>query len=78
MAVIGEAGPEIVMPLEHYETRVQTLHPGFGDNPQQIIQIDVGGMHFYGDIADEKFIDKAAEATADRMSEKLYQRFGGG
>ena len=77
-ALIGEAGPEIVMPLSRYQEKNQTFRPAFGDNPQQIIQIDIGGMHFYGDIADEKFIDKAAEATADKMSEKLYQRFGGG
>lgn len=79
LALVGEAGPEIVMPLSHYEQKMEINQPfGFRESPQQIIQIEIGGMHFYGDIADGKFLEKATEATVEKMSDALYRRVGGG
>ena len=36
--------------------------------------IDIGGLHFYGDIADSKFLEKAAEYTADKISDAVNLR----
>ena len=38
------------------------------------IMIDIGGLHFYGDIADSKFLEKAAEYTADKISDAVNLR----
>jgi hypothetical protein len=79
LALVGEAGPEIVMPLSQYEKKMENNQSSsFRDSPQQVIQIDIGGMHFYGDIADSKFLEKAAEVTVEKMSDSLYRRIGGG
>jgi hypothetical protein len=74
----GEAGPEIYMPLDQYEAqRAQdaSAAPANG-SPAQVVNVDVGGMHFYGDIADASFIDKAADETVNRLSDALYRRIG--
>ena len=76
-ALIGEAGPEIVMPLNQFEqTRSAARESNFGsDNPQQIISLTVE-QHFYGDITDKNLLKEAADTTADALSEKLYRRIG--
>ena len=45
------------------------------DVPQQVF-VDLGGMHFYGDIADSKFLEKSAEYTADKISDAVNLRRG--
>jgi hypothetical protein len=74
VALVGEAGPEIVMPLSQYESQRSQTSRTITESPQQIITVDVGGLHFYGDIADSKFLEKAAEFTADKISEALNLR----
>lgn len=73
-ALIGEAGPEIVMPLSHYESQRSQTTTTPVNVPQQVVTVDVGGLHFYGDIADSKFLEKAAEYTADKISEAVNLR----
>jgi hypothetical protein len=74
VALVGEAGPEIVMPLSRYENQRNEPSKTQTENPQQIITVDVGGLHFYGDIADSKFLEKAAEFTADKISDAVNLR----
>jgi hypothetical protein len=74
-ALVGEAGPEIVMPLSQYEAKRSKSSGLDANNPQQV-SIDLGGMHFYGDIADSKFLEKAAIYTADKISEAVNLRRG--
>ncbi len=74
-ALVGEAGPEIVMPLNQYEAQRPKNSGLDANNPQQV-SIDLGGMHFYGDIADSKFLEKAATYTADKISEAVNLRRG--
>ena len=59
------------MKLKDPEALLQTQ----ANTPQQV-NIDFGGMHFYGDIADSKFLEKAAEYTADKISEAVNLRRG--
>jgi hypothetical protein len=73
-ALVGEAGPEIVMPLSQYESQRKETSKTQADTPRQIITVDVGGLHFYGDIADSKFLEKAAEYTADKISDAVNLR----
>ena len=77
-AVVGEAGPEIVMPLAKYEAQrnidaQKSNIDSTGVAPTSIM-IDIGGLHFYGDIADSKFLEKAAEFTADKISDAVNLR----
>ena len=73
----GEAGPEIYMPLTQYEAQRSKDQAAAGNNwPAQVVNIDLGGMHFYGDIADASFLDKAADETSNRLSDALYRRIG--
>ena len=72
-ALIGEAGSEIVMPLNQYEAQRPKSSGSDANNPQQV-SIDLGGMHFYGDIADSKFLEKAAEYTADKLASAVELR----
>ena len=74
-ALVGEAGPEIVMPLNQYEAQRPKGSSLDANIPQQV-SIDLGGMHFYGDIADSKFLEKAAIYTADKISEAVNLRRG--
>jgi hypothetical protein len=77
-AVVGEAGPEIVMPLAKYEAQrnqdAQKTTIDSADVLPTSIMIDIGGLHFYGDIADSKFLEKAAEYTADKISDAVNLR----
>ena len=79
LALVGEAGPEIVMPLAQYEaqrnidTQKSTIVSTAGLAPTSIM-IDIGGLHFYGDIADSKFLEKAAEYTADKLADAVQLR----
>jgi hypothetical protein len=73
VALVGEAGPEIVMPLSRYENQRNEPSKTQTETPQ-IITVDVGGLHFYGDIADSKFLEKAAEFTADKISDAVNLR----
>ena len=75
-ALVGESGPEIVMPLSQYEAkRSGSASVDVSDVPQQVF-VDLGGMHFYGDIADSKFLEKSAEYTADKISDAVNLRRG--
>ena len=72
LALIGEAGSEIVMPLSQYEAKTQSQQ---NNSPAQVVYLQVD-QHFYGDITDKNLLKEAAEATADALSEKLYRRIG--
>jgi hypothetical protein len=75
-ALVGEEEPEIVMPLSKYEAQRSRSSTGSDwSNPQQVT-VDLGGMHFYGDIADSKFLEKAADYTADKISAAVNLRRG--
>lgn len=77
VVVAGEAGPEIYMPLDKYEAQRASDRQAsaVGSGPQQVF-VDLGGMHFYGDIADSKFLEKSAEFTADKISDAVNLRRG--
>ncbi len=77
VVVAGEAGPEIYMPLAKYEAQRASDRqtPAAAAVPQQVF-VDLGGMHFYGDIADSKFLEKSAEFTADKISDAVNLRRG--
>lgn len=76
LALVGEAGPEIVMPLSQYEAKVSAIRVSSeADGVGQVVYLQVD-QHFYGDITDKNYLDEAAQATADALSEKLYRRIG--
>ena len=74
-ALIGEAGPEIVMPLSNMRQRLSQNQGGEYDSVKQVVYLQVD-QHFYGDITDKNLLKEAADATADALSEKLYRRIG--
>jgi hypothetical protein len=71
LTLVGEAGPEIVMPLSQYEAKTQSQNAGLA----QVVYLQVD-QHFYGDITDRSLLKEAAETTADALSERLYRRIG--
>jgi hypothetical protein len=76
LALVGEAGPEIVMPLAQYESKKKSqATAGIESGPRQLIYLQVD-QHFYGDITDKNLLQEAAETTADALSERLYRRIG--
>jgi hypothetical protein len=72
-ALIGEAGPEIVMPLARYEankTNVKTESSGFSDLEQpQVVTVYVSNF-----IYTEADYDKASEHTIESLNEALARR----
>jgi hypothetical protein len=76
LALVGEAGAEIVMPLSQYEAKTQVKQSQETANTiGQVVYLQVD-QHFYGDITDKNLLKEAAEATADALSEKLFRRIG--
>jgi hypothetical protein len=72
-ALIGEAGQEIVMPLDRYEAqRAADRQQTVASSTQQpgIAYVTVN-QHFYGDVNSPEYIDQAAEATTEKMTDKL-------
>ncbi len=75
LALVGEAGPEIVMPLAQYEAKTKSQQTTPEGGLRQVVYLQVE-QHFYGDITDKNLLQEAAETTADALSEKLYRRIG--
>jgi len=69
VALVGEAGPEIVMPLSQYEAQHQSATSPFSQ-PSSIMQVEVH-QYFYGDINSPEYVDMAAEKTINQLDEKL-------
>ena len=70
-ALIGEAGPEIVMPLSRYEAqRSKDTGQVMTQMLPTILKIEVT-QQFYGDINSPEYIDQAAEKTIEKLDEKL-------
>jgi hypothetical protein len=74
LALVGEAGPEIVMPLNRYET----MHSQ--DSQKTMVEVVSGQpnvfhiqvtQQFYGDINSPEYVDQAAEKTIEKLDEKL-------
>jgi hypothetical protein len=75
-AVIGEAGPEIVMPLAQYEAQrieIQETKQVVGDYPQNVTYITFE-QHIHGDIVSPADEDAVAQKAVDKIDEELYRR----
>jgi hypothetical protein len=78
-AVVGEAGPEIVMPLSQYEaqrTEIKATKQVAGGYPQNVTYITFE-QHIHGDIVSPADEDRVAQKAVDRMDEELYRRRNG-
>jgi hypothetical protein len=78
-AIVGEAGPEIVMPLSQYEAqRAQTERSTqtIGDSPQYVTYLTFE-QHIHGDIVTPADEDRVAQKAVDRLDEELYRRRNG-
>jgi hypothetical protein len=78
-AVIGEAGPEIVMPLSQYEAqRAQTESNAqmIGGAPQNVTYLQFE-QHIHGDIVTPADEDRIAQKAAEKLDEELYRRRNG-
>ena len=68
LAMIGEAGPEIVMPLAQYESRKTVENSAsFSQFPQQVIPVTINLVVYEEadyEIAKEKVLDGISEAYA--------------
>jgi hypothetical protein len=71
-ALIGEAGPEIVMPLSRYEAQHSKEVQSTVAVPAlpNIFNITVT-QQFYGDVNSPEYIDDAANKTIEKLNEKL-------
>jgi hypothetical protein len=78
--VVGEAGPEIVMPLSQYEAQramsVQTQVAVQSGAPQNVTYITLE-QHIHGDIVSPADEDSVAQKAVDRLDEELYRRRNG-
>jgi hypothetical protein len=74
LALVGEAGPEIVMPLSRYESQqkenIQKVTVTQATNQPNVFHIQVT-QQFYGDINSPEYVDQAAEKTLEKLDEKL-------
>jgi hypothetical protein len=73
-ALIGEAGPEIVMPLDRYEAQRASSDKSSSYQQQlpRVLEVKVT-QQFYGDINSPEYIEEAAQKTVDKLNEKLQQ-----
>jgi hypothetical protein len=65
-ALIGEAGPEAVIPLNKMKE---------SSSPQQNVTVSLN-LNFYGDINSPIDVEQVKNATVDALSESLYRRRG--
>ena len=72
-ALIGEAGPEIVMPLSRYESQRSEVTVTRNNSPQEIIVINLS-QNFYGDINSEADEDRVAEKTVELLDSRGVHR----
>jgi hypothetical protein len=78
-AVVGEAGPEIVMPLSQYEaqcTKIKETKQVADGYPQNVTYITFE-QHIHGDIVSPADEDRIAQKAFDRLDEELYRRRNG-
>ncbi len=73
-ALVGEAGPEIVMPLNRYESLrsqdSQKTTVEVAPAQPNVFHIQVT-QQFYGDINSPEYVDQAADKTIEKLDEKL-------
>ena len=74
LALVGEAGPEIVMPLNRYESMrgqdSQKTTVEVAPAQPNVFHIQVT-QQFYGDINSPEYVDQAADKTIEKLDEKL-------
>jgi hypothetical protein len=75
-ALIGEAGPEIVMPLSQYEENRKadsSLGTGTNNSPQEVTVINLT-QNLYGDIKSEADEDRIAEKAVELLDSRSARR----
>jgi hypothetical protein len=72
-ALIGEAGPEIVMPLAHYEAKRSESTMMSSNSPQEVTVINLT-QNIYGDINSEADEDRVAEKAVELLDSRCARR----
>jgi hypothetical protein len=73
-ALIGEAGPEIVMPLSQYEaSRKADSSTATNNFPQEVTVINLT-QNIYGDITSEADVDDIAQKTVELIDSRSARR----
>jgi hypothetical protein len=75
-ALVGEAGPEIVMPLSQYEAkRAETeKNSQRTSNDLRYVTYLTFEQHIHGDIVSPADEDRVAQKAVDKVDEELYRR----